>query len=179
MKHSVIVDGPNLISRIIDLNIDKDKLAKSFSLNRLLQRKIFDEINDEFERNTINQGIEFICSNKLLGPKGNKLSNEQNQSLLERLSYESAVYINQISISSTNEEKGVDIAVATRLIEVSETCDIICLIASDKDYIPVLEYLKRKGKYIVTIGIKEKHPIELINLSYLFIDITDYLKENY
>ncbi len=74
----------------------------------------------------------------------------------------------------SNNEKGVDIAIATRLIEVSENCEIICLLSSDKDYIPVLEYLKRKGKYIVTIGISEKHPVELKNLSYLFIDIKEY-----
>ena len=63
----------------------------------------------------------------------------------------------------------------------SEHSEIICLLSSDKDYIPVLEYLKRKGKYIVTIGVPEKHPIELKNLSYLFIDIksffTFYIKD--
>ena len=89
--------------------------------------------------------------------------------------------VNKIEISS-NDEKGVDIAVATRLIEVSDVCEIICLISSDKDYIPVLEYLKRNGKYVLTMGIDEKHPIELKNLSFSYLDITDFLvnyKDNY
>ncbi|MDJ8954093.1 NYN domain-containing protein, partial [Clostridium perfringens] len=66
---------------------------------------------------------------------------------------------------------------AIRLVEVAETCDIVCLVSSDNDYIPVLEYLKRKGKYICTVDFSKNHPIELINLSYMFIDIANYISK--
>ncbi len=172
MKNSIIIDGPNFISRLIELNIDKDKIVQSLSLNSLYLSELREKLNQEFG-NSITLGMEFICSKKHPGPQKNKLTKVQYETLLSRLRNENAVYINQLNISANN-EKGVDIAVAIRCIEVSETCDVICLIASDKDYIPVLEYLRRKGKYIVTIGIEEKHPVELKNLSYLYIDLTDY-----
>ena len=172
MRYCIIVDYPNLISRIIDLDISSELISKRLSLNTILNHEIKHEIKREFgQAYTI--GIEVFCSDKLPGPPKKKLNKEQNQAIIERLSNENAVYINKVKIASNN-EKGVDIAIATRLIEVSENCEIICLFSSDKDFIPVLEYLKRKGKYIVTIGVSEKHPIELKNLSYLFIDIKNH-----
>lgn len=38
MKYYIIVDYPNLISRIIELNIKAETLAKKLSLNALLNR---------------------------------------------------------------------------------------------------------------------------------------------
>jgi len=178
IRYCVIVDYPNLISRIIESNIYPENISKLLSLNELLTRKevgISNVILKEF-KSIYCLGVEVFCSKKLPGPRGKKLSNEQNKELITRLSNENAVYVHEVDIPS-NHEKGVDIAIATRLIEVSENCEIICLLSSDKDYIPVLEYLKRKGKYIVTIGVSEKHPIELRNLSYLFIDVTVSLSD--
>lgn len=172
MKYCIIVDYPNLISRIIDLGISNELIAKRLSLNAILNHEIKCILRKEFGA-AYALGVEIFCSDKLPGPKGKKLTKEQNQEIIGRLSNENAVYINKVNISSNN-EKGVDIAIATRLIEVSENCEIICLFSSDKDYIPVLEFLKRKAKYIVTIGISEKHPTELKNLSYLFIDIKNH-----
>ena len=175
MKYSVIVDGPNLISRLIDLGLDKEKIADNFSLNGLLINGIRETLQKEFGGQS-SLGLEFIYSVKLPGPSGNKLSKEQWEKFIDRSSRQNAVYLNKIDIKS-NQEKGVDVAVAIRLVEVTETCDIICLVSSDNDYIPVLEYLKRKGKYICTVGFLKNHPIELINLSYMFIDITNYLSK--
>lgn len=173
MRYCVIVDYPNLISRIIDLEISEKLIAKRLSLNGILNSEIRKAITNEFKMVTC-LGVEIFCSDKSPGPSKKKLTKDQNEEIINRLSIEDAVYVNQVKITSSN-EKGVDIAIATRLIEVSENCEIICLLSSDKDFIPVLEYLKRKAKYIVTIGISKKHPIELKNLSYLFIDIESYL----
>jgi uncharacterized LabA/DUF88 family protein len=173
MNYSIIVDYPNLISRLIDLNISCELITKYLSLNDLLNSEVKFRIRPEFG-SPLTLGIEVFCSDKSPGPKGKKLNKDQNIKLIERLSNEDAVYVNKINIQSSN-EKGVDIAIATRLIEVSEKCDIICLLSSDKDFVPVLDYLKRKGKYIVTIGFSDKHPVELKNLSYLFIDITKFI----
>ena len=172
MRYCVIVDYPNLISRIIDLDVPSENISKRLSLNVLLNHEIKHKIREELG-SVLTEGIEIFCSERLPGPKGKKLNKQQNQEIIERLSNENAVYINKVKISSNN-EKGVDIAIATRMIELSENCEIICLLSSDKDFIPVLEYLKRKGKYIVTIGVSEKHPIELKNLSYLFIDVKSH-----
>jgi len=170
MKYSVIVDGPNFISRLIGFGFDNDKIANDFSLNGLLVEGIRPHLRKEFSSGVMSLGLEFIYSKKLPGPKGKKLSTDQWKKFLSRSSTENAVYLKIIDISSSH-EKGVDVAVATRLIEVTENCEIICLVSSDNDYIPVLEYLKRKGKYVCTAGLKKSHTVELKNLSYLFIDL--------
>jgi uncharacterized LabA/DUF88 family protein len=177
MKFYMVIDGPNFISRLIDLGIQTNVIAKSLSLNVLYNDEIKQILRKEFGQLTC-LGIEFICSNKSLGPQSKKLTKKELEHLLTRLSNENAVYINKISILGQS-EKGVDVMVATRLIELSEISDIVCLISSDKDYIPVLEYLKRKGKYIVTMGFEGKHPIELKNLSYLYIDLTNYFMNTF
>ncbi|MCJ7553563.1 MAG: NYN domain-containing protein [Ignavibacteriaceae bacterium] len=177
MRYSVIVDGPNLISRLIDSGLDNDKIANNFSLNNLLIEAIRVPIVQEFGGQS-STGLEYIYSDKVPGPSGKKLSKEQWEKFIERSSRQNAIYLNKINIRSS-QEKGVDVAVAIRLVEVAETCDIICLVSSDNDYIPVLEYLKRKGKYICTVGLSKSHPIELVNLSYMFVDITNYLSKSF
>ncbi len=176
MKTCVVIDGPNLICRALDLGIENEKITKYLSVNKLWNNLLKNPLRQEFGSNFLFSGIEFICSNKTPSIGKKKLTIEQWKELKTRLSEEDAVSVTNIAISSNN-EKGVDVAVATRLIEFSELSDIICLCSSDKDYIPVLEYLKKKGKYIVTIGIKEKHPLELLNLSYFFFDVTEFLHD--
>jgi uncharacterized LabA/DUF88 family protein len=178
VKHSIIIDGPNLISRIIEKGIDKNGFVESFSLSTFITAVgsgLEHSLQSQLKQSSSLLGVEFYCSNKLPGPHGNKLSKQQWEVLTERLSKEDLVSVDKITIPGTH-EKGVDVAVAVRLVEVSEICDVVCLVASDKDYVPVLQYLKRKGKYIITMGVEAKHPIELINLSYLFIDITTHLE---
>ncbi len=178
MRYTVIVDGPNLIPRLIENGLDKDVIADDFSLNKLLVNAIRTPMGLELG-NPSTLGLEFIYSPKLPGPQNKKLTQEQWDNLLNRSSKENAITLTKVDIASKNEEKGVDVTVAVRLIEVAEICDIVCLVSSDKDYVPVLEYLKRKGKYVCTVGFADSHPIELRNLSYLFIDIGTYIKKEY
>jgi len=177
MKYTVIVDGPNLISRLIKNGLDKDLIANNFSLRKLLVNGIRDAWQQEFGPQP-SIGLEFIHSTKIPGPEGDKLTKDQWSKFLGRTPNEDAVTLTEIAIPSNN-EKGVDVAVAVRLIEAAEICELVCLVSSDKDYIPVLEYLKRKGRYVCTVGFAKSHPIELRNLSYLFIDIGNYIKKEY
>jgi uncharacterized LabA/DUF88 family protein len=135
-----------------------------------MAEEIKDSMEESFMPQTLqDRGIEFIYSQKRPGKKKEKLTEEQWKSLIERFSNPTSTYLNKVDIISKNSEKGVDIAVAIRMVELAEFCDIICLVSSDKDYIPVLEYLRRKGKLVVTIGAKQNYPLELKNLSYLYI----------
>ena len=176
MNACVIVDGPNFISRLIDIGIDKDLITTKLSINALWNNLLKHTLRKEFPNLLLTPGVEFYCSPKRPGSTSDKLSEDQWISLQERISRENAVSVNKIEIRSRN-EKGLDIAIATRMIELSEICDIICLASSDKDFIPAIEYLKRRGKYIVTIGIDIKHPPELRNLSYLYIDAKSFLSK--
>ena len=177
MRYSVIVDGPNFISRLINFGLSNELIATRFSLNHFLIHGIRDYIRNEFG-NPSTLGLEFIYSLKRPGPQGKKLSKDEWKTFIKRSSQENAVYLRKIDIESRN-EKGVDIAVAMRMVEMANICEVICLVSSDNDYIPALEYLKVRGEYLCTVGLRDYHPIELINLSYVFIDITDYLKKQY
>jgi uncharacterized LabA/DUF88 family protein len=175
-NYIVIIDYPDLISRLIDLDVSKENISNLLSINSILNSLIKGTIRAEFGPYTATRGIEVFCSEKLPGPRDNKLSKDENDKIIERISKENAVYLNKIRISSES-EKGVDVAIATRLIEASENTEILCLFGSDKDYIPVLEYLKRKGKYVITIGLEEHQPREILNLSYMFIDIKKFVND--
>ena len=63
-----------------------------------------------------------------------------------------------------------------RMFEVMDYYDIMVLLASDRDYIPAFELLRKNGKYVITVGCRENHPVELINKSYLFLEIDNILK---
>lgn len=175
MAYSVIIDGPNFISRLIDNGLDKDFIAEKFSLNNFLVEEIRIALKKEFGADSA-LGLEFFYSQKIPGPTKNKMTNNQWLKFIERESKENAVYLRKVEIDS-DKEKGVDIAVAVRLIEVAEKCTVVCLVSSDKDFLPALEYLKNKGTYICTAGASKLHPIELKNVSYFFIDITHYLEK--
>ena len=56
----------------------------------------------------------------------------------------------------------------------------IVLISSDKDYIPAIRILSKMGFYTVVIGFdsaKTPYPIELVNESYLFLDMGEILEQ--
>ncbi len=78
MKYYIIVDYPNLICRIIELEIPRASIVERLSLNVLLNHVVKPVIRKEFGAvQTI--GIEIFCSEKLPGPKAKKLTREQNQ----------------------------------------------------------------------------------------------------
>ena len=174
MRYSIIFDGPNFIANAIDTIGDMDYFSDRFSLGGFCNKLVQGRLHHIFHAEAKSLGIEFFYSGESLGSGEQKLTNKQSDKLLERFSNEQAVYLNKVSIASSN-EKGVNIAVAVRMIEMSNMCDTVCLVSSDKDYLPVFEYIKSKGKYAVTIGIDKKHPTELKNLSYLFVDMTNFL----
>ena len=41
---------------------------------------------------------------------------------------------------------------------------------------PFARELWKNGKYVITVGCRENHPVELINKSYLFLEIDNILK---
>lgn len=176
MKYGVIFNGSDLITNAIRLGVDKDLFTKKFSLNQFVFRDVQPELHRKFPNALLMPGIEIFCSNRLPGPKGDKLTKEQWALFQENLSKEDAVTLRKVTVS-TADDKGLDIALSVRLVEMSESCDIICLGISDVDYLPVIEFVKRKDRYIIAIGISAEHPIELNNISYQFIDMTGYLKK--
>ena len=57
----------------------------------------------------------------------------------------------------------------------------IVLISSDSDYVPAIRLLSKMGTHTVTVGFQKlpekQYPIELINESYLFLELSELLSE--
>lgn len=164
----VVVDGPNFICRLMEQGLSPYEIADSFSVNEFhnfVHKQVVKTIGTP--RTT---GLDFFCSTKRPGPKNNKLTRGQMDRMLKRFSHEPKVTVHQVALASQS-EKGVDIAIAAKLFEYLDYCETFVLVSSNKDFVPALETLKRKAKYVVTFAFSGTHPIELINLSYHFIEV--------
>ena len=168
--YALVVDGPNFVSRLIERGlVDKflEGKASLSGLNGSLRARLGPDLGCGRCL-----GVDFFCSDKQIGPKGHKLDADQTASLLSTLSKEHLVTVHKVILPG-NKEKGVDVVVASKLFEMTDYCETLVLLASDKDYVPALQTVKRKGKFIVTLGFRDKHPEELINLSHQFYDLNE------
>lgn len=167
-----IIDGPNFINRLLEHDYTKDYILNGLSLALLYDNVSFSILSESGHPGK-KRSCDFYCSNKTFGPKNNGFTSEETKLLLEKFKKEPWNTVHQIDLPS-EKEKGVDVSVVTRMFEMQDLCDTIILVSSDKDYVPALEALKRKGKYIVTAGFDDHtHPIELRNVSYSFVDINE------
>jgi uncharacterized LabA/DUF88 family protein len=84
-------------------------------------------------------------------------------------------------------EQQVDMSVFIRMLEMGplsiphDQWRHIVLIASDSDYVPAIRLLSSMGTHTIVVGFRslgnKKYPEELINESYLFIEMSDILSE--
>jgi uncharacterized LabA/DUF88 family protein len=165
---AIIIDGPNLINRILDLGINKRYIIGQFSLASLRDclNWQLEELGYEYSCNT----IEFVCSQKVFGSGNNKFTQDERNSLINRLKKEKGVCIEEISLPGTA-EKGVDMTVAQRLQDFAKEDEISVLISADRDYVPVLNRLRKERKKVITISFNDDFPIEIQNESYETINL--------
>ena len=168
MNTPIIIDGPNFINRILELIIDKDLIARQFTLDGFRTR-----LNDIFEEMSINIQLdlmEFVCSKKLFGQGENKFNQQERDSMIKRLMNEKGVHIEEVSLPGSS-EKGVDTTVSSMLETFSDKHESLLLISHDRDFVPVLKKLREKGKKIYLIALNNKFPHELSNEAYQTIRI--------
>ncbi len=164
----IIIDGPNFINRILELEIDKDIIAKQLTLDGLRKR-----LNSIFQETDINIQVdlmEFVCSKKLFGQCTNKFSQQERDSMVKRLMAEKGVHIEEVSLPGSS-EKGVDTMVSSMLETFSDKHESILLISHDRDFVPVLKKLREKGKKTYLFALNDRFPIELSNEAYQTIKI--------
>jgi len=159
----IVIDGPNFINRILELEIDKDIIAGQITLDGFRTRLniILEEINMSIQIDL----VEFVCSKKLFGQSTSKFTQQERDSMLQRLMHERGIHIEEVSLPGTS-EKGVDTTVSSMLETYLERNESIFLISHDRDYVPVLKKLRGKGKKIYLIALNDKFPHELSNEAY-------------
>jgi uncharacterized LabA/DUF88 family protein len=165
----IVIDGTNFINRILSL-VTHDLVAAQFwltglrsSLRTWIQNSlVFDE------------AIEFVCSERRIGPKRNQLTETEQRQLFERFMREDGVHVDIIRVGGqSRDEKGVDAAVQQHLTEFARRHRNVALVSSDRDYIPVLRELRRQGKRIYLVDIDATVPVALANEAWSVIDIRE------
>lgn len=179
MAFTIIVDGPNFINQLQRLGKDKEYILNKFSFpsfQALIQQKLHDNglAGTPFLR------TEFICSNKR---RIGDFKDSERDELINKLKYERGVTVVEVQLSSNKAdepEKGVDITVFSRMLEMSDggPWKHVVLVSADRDFVPALESLRKKGIHTILVGLKTQNSlIELANESYLFLDLEQLLFE--
>lgn len=159
----VVIDGPNFINRLLELEIDKDIIAGQITLDGFRAR--LNGILEEMHISVRADLLEFICSKKLFGQGTSKFTQMERDSMLQRLMRERGTHIEEVNLPGSS-EKGVDTTVASMLETYLERVESIFLISHDRDYVPVLKKLRGKGKRIYLIALNDTFPHELSNEAY-------------
>jgi len=162
----ILIDGPNYINRIIDLEIEPVHIARQLSLDAL--RDVINEKLREFPSLVgSSESVEFICSKKRFGPSSKKFSENQQATLLNRFRAETGVYVDIVDIPGSS-EKGVDMTISGKIEEYANDVDAIVLVSADRDFIPAIRKMRHKIK-IFLVALHENFPIELQNEAYATI----------
>ena len=134
----------------------------------------------------------FVCSDS--GRIGD-FRGEDKQKLLQKFRTDRGVTVDLITQSHGNQkEQQVDMSVVMRMLEMGplavphyDPWRHVVLISSDSDYVPAIRLLSTMATHTITVGFRElknnqtgtvkKYPIELINESYLFLEMSELILE--
>ncbi|OAQ20034.1 NYN domain-containing protein [Thermosulfurimonas dismutans] len=173
----IIVDGPNYINRVIELGIKPNHIARQLSLESL--REIINKKLADFDVKEKAEIVEFVCSKKKFGPRSQRFSEKEQELLLKRLKAEIGVYVDIVDLPGSS-EKGVDTTISSKIEDYAKEVEILILLSSDRDFVPILKKLRGKVK-VFLVSLKNDYPIELRNEAYatIFLDYRDLFKYHY
>jgi len=183
MAFSIVVDGHNFINDLHRYGKDKGYILRYLSFP-LLQDIIQERMRSAGLYSHPFIRTEFVCSDRgQLGP----FKQPERDELVKKLKGELGVTVREVPqhVSGTVKEKqkGVDFTVFIRMMTLVKSPVQpyhIALLASDTDYVPAIRLMTEQGVHVVIIGFKSKPPLlneELINESYLSLDLGELLKE--
>lgn len=175
MAFTIIVDGHNFFNDLDRHGKDKEYILNKLSfprLHMLIQQRLKSEglYSHPFNH------TEFVCSNR--GKIAQFMGGERDE-LIKRLKRQKGVTVREVpQHTKEGKQKGVDLTVFIRMLAYGKQVPPheIVLIASDTDYVPALRLMSELGIHVITVGFKSLNE-ELINESYLFIDLEDLLNK--
>ncbi len=184
MGFVIVVDGPNFINDLQRSGKDVNYMVDTLSLPTI-QMIIQDRLNKHGLQSHPFIHTYFVCSDR--GEIGEDVRGKDKEKLLNKLRNERGVTVDEIKQAhGKGKEKEVDMHVFIRMLEMgplafhNDPWRHIVLIASDSDYVPAIRMLSKMGTHTIAIGFrkkKKKYPIELINESYLFLEMSEILEE--
>lgn len=180
MPFSIVIDGPNFISRLKENGYDEGFIIDDFDFGRfhdLVQKKLgMMHLNNHPFVHTY-----FICSKRR---KIGTFDNNKRDSLLKKVRLSRGITVIEVEqhVIDKSSEKGVDMTVLTKSIDCfrSTSNHEVVILTQDTDFVPAIECLTRLGAHVIIGGFFDvsKNPDEqLINVSYDYIDLKDVLNE--
>jgi len=166
----VVIDGPNFINRVLDLEVDHDVVAQQLSLTQLRRALNVAIRAQQLATDACDGPIEFVCSKKLFGSPKNKFTNEEREDMLSRFMGEVGVHVDVVDIPGA-EEKGVDGRIQTHLESWAKNPGYIVLVSADRDFIPVLQKLRGQGCKVLVVSLQKGFPIEIVNEAWGVLDL--------
>lgn len=177
--------GPNFINDLEESGKDVNYILDTLSLPAI-QGRIQERLKAHGLLSHPFIHTYFVCSDR--GQIGESIRGSDKQRLLDKLRNEMGVTVDEIIQSHRKgREMQVDMSVFIRMLEMGplaiphDPWRHIVLIASDSDYVPAIRMLSMMGTHTIVVGFrklgKKKYPIELINESYLFLEMSEILEE--
>jgi uncharacterized LabA/DUF88 family protein len=186
MGFVIVIDGPNFINDLEACGKDVNYILGTLSLpafQMAIQERL--RANGLLSHPFIH--TYFVCSEKKR--IGESIRGSDRDRLIEKLRNQRGVTVDEIRQShGKGKEQQVDMSVFIRMLEVGplaipmyDPWRHIVLVSSDSDYVPAIRMLSRMGTHTIVVGfrnLKEKeYPIELINESFLFLEMSEILTE--
>lgn len=66
-----------------------------------------------------------------------------------------------------------DVGIAVDAIRISELVDVVVIVSGDGDYIPLVEYLKNRGRQVEIVAFRETTSSKLIEAADSFLNLSD------
>lgn len=173
MPFSIIIDGPNFISRL------KEKKGQDYIMNNFDFGRFHHYIQKRLTEAHLNSvpfvHTYFICSD---GGSIGTFDESMRDDLLRKIRHSKGVTVVEVKqhTSKSRGEKGVDMTVLTKAIDCfnSSANHEIVIITQDSDFVPAIQCLTQLNAHVIICGFFHKNSNtdeQLINVSYDYIDL--------
>ncbi len=190
---SLFVDLPNIYSQLIRSGIGTPSTLREYFMDWFA----FDTLAKHLEGHPLNTWV-FYSGNKI-GPSHARIDNKYLRDYIDRINSQVGVTARDVNIpgeqrepiritcekcneETTTEwisEKGIDSSLTVHLFDTMDSWNSAYLFAGDADYIPVVNSLRRRGKFVAVVGFKDTAKA-LIRECYNFIEIGEnFISEDF
>jgi hypothetical protein len=192
-KTSLFVDLSNFYSRLVKSEIDTPSNLRSYFIDWF----DFSRIANYLCRDRADVWI--FYSGTKLGASPVRIDDQVLKRLIDRFDRQKGVTAYDVNIPGSQREhyevqcadcgktfdavfkseKGIDSSLIVHLFDTAESWDIGYLLSGDADFVPAVKSLRRRGKILNGAGVLAGASNALIKECYEFVDLIDFLKQDY
>lgn len=187
----IFVDLPNHYSRLFNLKTDekllRDYFLYWFDFDRLAQYLTGENFSSTW----------VFHSKRRIGPSNGRIEDRYLNNFIDRINRLPGVTTRDVDIpgdqnertnykcpdcgkegdASWETEKGVDSSLTVHMIDTMDAWDVAYLLSGDADFVPVVSYLRRKGKIVIGAGCGQAAPA-LIRECFDYHDLKSFFSDD-